>query len=268
MQAVRSRAPGLQPPPRPPGVGWPPRTESMMNLIGQGLSSSSAVVRHTWASAHRMRPRCGQRYPETRPAKLLTSPRPRWRRAAGHSVAAPAGPRRGARRRACPPAPPSRGVPRRRPRLPRPRRPRPGPARRAAGRAPPRPPRRPASRERAARAGARTSRAGPAARPDAAVHLEVPLAPALVHQDEVLARGEDLHHAVEDRLLLERGLGPERGREGALPPRPGQGLDRTLGHRGLRRGETADPPLVALERAQERAEVGQHRDEQPPLEAA
>src|SRR5262245_66604374 len=96
----------------------------------------------------------------------------------------------------------------------------------------------------------------PRPRPEAALDLEVPRAPAAVHDGEVLAGCHLLPGALEDRLLLEAVLRPEGEGERAVPPRDWQGAS-PVAVDGLGLGEAARPPAVALETAQERSEVRQ-----------
>src|SRR2546425_7963885 len=107
----------------------------------------------------------------------------------------------------------------------------------------------------------------PRSRPEPAVHLEVPVAPPLVRQDEVLAGGHGLPEPVKDRLLLETVLGPEGEGERALAPRQGDGARRRVAFHRLGRGETSHPPAVSLETAKQGTEIGQQRDQEPPADA-
>src|SRR5256884_9705552 len=101
--------------------------------------------------------------------------------------------------------------------------------------------------------------------PGTAVDLEIPVAPSLVHQDQVLAGGDALPEPVQDRLLLEAVLAPERQRERALAPRQRQHARSASPHR-LRGGKTADPPAISFDATEQRAQIRQQRDHQTPTE--
>ena len=100
-------------------------------------------------------------------------------------------------------------------------------------------------------------------RPDAAVDLEVPLVPARVDRDQVLARDQELHHAAEQRLPSR---GPARSSSAARTTRANQSIARRLprSRRTASARSTREPrsaPEVALQAAHERAEVGEQRDQ-------
>src|SRR5581483_9742025 len=98
-------------------------------------------------------------------------------------------------------------------------------------------------------------------RPDAAVDLEVPAVPARIDGDQVLARDQELHDAAEERLLLVPVLAPVARGEGPPQPVDARRLVRPLHVDALDLADPAEPPGVALERADERPQVREHGDE-------
>src|SRR5262245_3372846 len=59
--------------------------------------------------------------------------------------------------------------------------------------------------------------------PEAAVNLEIPVAPSLVHQDQVFARGHGLTHPVQEGFLIESVISLEHYGNCKITPRQAYG---------------------------------------------
>src|SRR5687767_6350465 len=87
--------------------------------------------------------------------------------------------------------------------------------------------------------------------PGTLANLQIPLAPSLIHRDEILSRQKKVHCGAEQALLFLARLVPVRKIKGALAQRDARRLPWSVTLNPFDLAQPANAPAIALEGSKE-----------------
>src|ERR1051325_11438443 len=91
--------------------------------------------------------------------------------------------------------------------------------------------------------------------PGPLANFQVPLAPSLIHCDEIFARQQKLHDGMQETFLFLSTLIPVREIEGAFVPQNAQRLSGAVEFEWLHLTKAAETPAITLQRTNQRSDI-------------